>query len=107
MKPTKHGGGERQSAYPAERSRPTSSTGVHQRPPPQPLHVTPIQSRSPSPERVAILPPPTPAPHAKVDSPMAPVSPMQTCTGSEDVALRLRKDCQAFMSKLQVQRVRP
>lgn len=99
-KPTPHGGGERQSTHPAERSRLATASGVHQRPPPQPLRVTPIQSRSPSSERIAILPPLTLAPHAVVDSPMSHVFPMQTSTGSEDVALRLRKDRQVFYVKV-------
>ena len=97
--PTQHGGGQRQSSHPAERSRHASASGVHQQPPAQPLQVTPIQARSPSPERVAILPPPTPTPQAKVDPPKAPVSPAQPSTDSEDVALRLRKDRQAFYVK--------
>ena len=67
---------------------------------PKAIHVTPIQTRSPSPERVAILPPPTPAPHAAGGSSRAPVSPMQTSTGSEDVALALRKDRQQFYVKV-------
>ena len=98
-KPTQHGGRDRQSAQPTERSRPATASGVHKRTHAQPLRVTPIQARSPSPERVAILPPPTPAPHAKADSPKAPVSPAHTSADSEDVALRLRKDRQAFYVK--------
>lgn len=98
--PTQHGGDHGQSRHQAERSRPASSSGAHQRPSTQPLRVTPIQSRSPSPDRVAILPPPTPVPHATVDSPRAPVSPVQASKGSEDVASRLRKDRHDFYVKV-------
>ena len=76
-----------------------SAKRVPRTPPPQPIHVTPIQARSPSPERVAILPPPTPAPNVPAGSPKAPVSPMHTSTSSEDVALALRKDRQQFYVK--------
>ena len=98
-KQPQHVRGDRQSAHPPKRSRLATTSGDSRRPPPQPIHVTPIQTRSPSPERAAILPPPTPAPHAPGHSPMAPVSPMQTSAGSQDVALGLRKDRQAFYVK--------
>ncbi len=51
------GGGERQKANIARSSRPSPG------PPPQPLRVKPIQTRSPTPERGAILALPTPVPH--------------------------------------------
>lgn len=98
-KPSHPGRREGQSSQPAGRSRHPHATGAHQRPSAQPLRVAPIQSRSPSPERVAILPPLTPAPNAPLHSPRAPVSPAHTSTGSDDVALRLRKDRQAFYVK--------
>lgn len=102
--PTKnppHGSGEPKSSHPPRSSRPSTASADHRRPPapPQPIHVTPIQTRSPSPERAAILPPPTPAPKAKVQAPMAPVSPMPADSATTDVALGLRKDRQAFYVK--------
>jgi hypothetical protein len=76
-----------------------SAQGVPRRMPSQPMRVTPIQARSPSPERVAILPPPTPAPHAAAGSARPPVSPMQTPTCAEDVAVALWKDRHQFYVK--------
>ena len=76
-----------------------SAEGVPRRPPSEPLHVTPIQARSPSPEHRVILAPPTPAKPVPHDSPRAPVSPQQTSTSSEDVALALRKDRHQFYVK--------
>ena len=78
-----------------------SSEGAPRRTPTQPMVVTPIQTRSPSPERVAILPPPTtPAPQVQVESPRAPISPVQTAAASQDVAVALRKDRQQFYVKV-------
>ena len=90
---------EGQSSQPTERSRHPSAAGAQQRASTQPLRVKPIQARSPSPERHAILPPLTPAPHAPGNSPRAPTSPVHTSTSAEDVALRLRKDRQAAYVK--------
>ena len=76
-----------------------SAEGVPRRPPSQPMSVTPIQARSPSPERAAILAPPTPAKPAASEGGRAPVSPQQFSTGSEAVAVALRKDRQQFYVK--------
>jgi hypothetical protein len=85
-------------------------------PPPHPIRVTPIQTRNPSPERVAILappsaqpasneepaPPPTvsPSSHSDVqpDAPPPPVTPVppETPREEEDLAESLRTERQAF-----------
>jgi hypothetical protein len=84
-----------------QKSQPTkkSAEGLPRRPPSQPIRVEPIQTRSPSTERVAILPPPTPAPHAPGGSARPPVSHVQTPTCTEDVAVALRKDRQQYYVK--------
>ena len=94
-----HGSGERQPQHPPKSSRPATTSAHPRQPGPRPIHVTPIQARSPSPERAAILPPATPAPHSPVHPPMPHVSPMPTSTGSQDVATGLRRDRQAFYLK--------
>ena len=83
-------------------------------PPPHPLRVEPIQARSPSPDRVAILAPPTlvphaapvtsaalptPIPHAAPVTSAAPPPGKGTSRGENDVATRLRKERQAFYAK--------
>lgn len=90
------GGGERQKANIARSSRPSPG------PPPQPLRVKPIQTRSPSPERGAILAPPTPVPHVPPPPPMPAATPIprnDTSSGENDVVARLRHDRQAFYLK--------
>lgn len=90
------GGGERQKTNPARSSRPSPG------PPPQPLRLKPIQTRSPSPERGAILAPPTPVPHVPPPTPMPAAMPIprnDTSSGENDVAARLRHDRQAFYLK--------
>ena len=88
-------GAERDNAMP-QRHYPQQSrkeTNV----PPQPLRVTPIQSRSPSPDRAAILAPDTPVPHAPQASatPCVPPAPPM----DHDIAGKLRKERQAFYIK--------
>lgn len=70
-------------------------------PPPHPIRVTPIQSRSPSPERGAILAS-SPAAHVPPDAPVPPVTPatpMETSRGEKDPAAELRKERHAFYLK--------
>ena len=98
-----HVGGEWHSPRPPRSACHASASGVQQGPPPHPIRVTPIQSYDPSLEKVAILPPPTPAPHVPVASSMplvTPVSPMETSTSLHDMALGLQKDRQAFYVKV-------
>jgi hypothetical protein len=89
-----------------ERPKPPRSVPRSSRPgcnvPPQPLRVAPIQARSPSPERAAILAPPTPVPHAPQPSstPCTPPAPaMENLGGAHDIASMLRKERQAFYIK--------
>ena len=116
------GGDERP---PNPRRRPQASPSGFQAPPPHPILVTPIQSRNPSPDRVAILAPPSPAQHVPHDEPAAhkeaapheepappppaspysqphvqldappPVTP-ETPRGERDLAFELRKEHEAF-----------
>ena len=65
-------------------------------PPPHPIRVTPIQSRSPSPDRMAILATPFPVPHAAPMPTDTPVPPMESPRGVPDSAMGLRKERQAF-----------
>lgn len=95
-------GGDRHGAntsrYPPRPSRHAAGPP----PPPHPIRVTPIQSRSPSPERVAILGPPVPIAQAQEAQPMAPeahVPPMENLGDDHDIAARLRVDRQAFYVK--------
>ena len=98
------------------RPKPPRMPRPSQRPPSQPLRVTPIQSRSPSPERVAIQAPPTPVPHVPPAAPMPSTTPVtrnkthaprnevpvprnKNSSGEHDVAGRLRKDRQTFYLK--------
>ena len=77
--------------------------------PPRPLRVAPIQSRSPSPERAVILPPPmphvtpvSPVPDVTPVSPVphvTPVTPVESPTHSHDLASGLRRDRQAYYVK--------
>ena len=88
--------GERQRSNPARTSRPSRG------PPPQPLRVTPIQTRNPSPERGIIQAPPTPIPHAPPASPMPAVTPISrnvNSSGDNDVAGMLLQERQAFYLK--------
>ena len=94
-----HVGGDRHSPNPPKRSRPANTSADHRRARAHPIRVTPIQTRSPSPEMAVILPPATPAPHKPVHSPGAPATPMPASSGSQDVAMALRKDRQAFYVK--------
>ena len=55
-------------------------------PPPHPISVKPIASRSPTPERRIILAPPSPIPQAAPTPPVTPVSPMQAARGEPDIA---------------------
>ena len=55
-----HVGGDRHSAQPSRSTRHAPADGGHRRPPLHPIRVAPIQSRRPSPDRAAILPPPVP-----------------------------------------------
>ena len=106
-------GGERERPKPS-RTCPRSSRNEGNVPL-QPLRVAPIQARSPSPERVAILAPPTPVPHAPQASPMSdvppatpqashmsevpPATPMEKSGGDQDIAGQLRKERQTFYIK--------
>ena len=65
----------------------------------QPLRVAPIQSRSPSPERAAILGPQTPIPHTPVATSAPPAPPRANSSVEHEVAARLRKERQAFYIK--------
>ena len=103
MHHSQHTGADRHSGGPARSTRQPAAEGVHPRPPPHPLRVTPIQSRSPSPDRAAILlppilpPSPPPVPPAMPNVTPIPPTPKSTC--SHDLALGLRKDRQAFYVK--------
>lgn len=102
------------------------SASRHRGPPPHPISVTPIQTRSPSPERAATLPPvlympPSPAKHSPsavvppsppayappsppaahvppdaLTPPVAPVTRMETPRAEHDLASGLRKERHAF-----------
>ena len=100
-KHSQHVRGDKQSPHPPRSSRPATTSAEQRQSTPQPMHVTPIASRSPSPDRAALLPPPTPAPapHAPLHSNMPNVCPMPTSTASHDLALGLRKDREAFYVK--------
>ena len=92
---------ERHSQHPPRSTRQPCSDGSQRRPPPHPIRVAPIQSRSPSPERAVILHPPTqfPMPHVPpTPSPMPPS--MNDSPSSQDRATCLRKDRQAFYVKV-------
>ena len=65
-------------------------------PPPHPIRVAPIQSRSPSPERLSILAPPSPVASAAPSPPVTPVPPTQSPRAEPDIATGLRKERQAF-----------
>jgi hypothetical protein len=72
-----------------------SDDGLAIQPPPNPIRVTPIQSRSPSPERATILGPPPPAAHVFADAPVphvTPATPMESPRGEEDMAAEFRKE---------------
>ena len=101
-------GGDHRPPNPPRPAHP--SAAGHRAPPPHPIQVTPLQTRSPSPERVAILlpPPPTqqvppsPAVHVPPDAPLPPVTPathMETPRQEHDLALGLRKERHAFYLK--------
>lgn len=96
----------RQSKPAPKRHHPQSSQQSG-RPEPQPhshpIRVTPIQSRSPSPDRLPILAPPSPAATAAPAPPVTPVTPMESSRGDAEssrgeahVASVLRKERQAF-----------
>jgi hypothetical protein len=87
-----------------------SPTAGHKVPPTHPIQVAPLQSRSPSPERVAILLPPpppkqmpsSPGAHMPADAPLPPVTPashMAAPTQERDEATGLRKERHAFYLK--------
>ena len=65
-------------------------------PPPHPIRVAPIQSRSPSPDRLPILAPSSPAACVAPTPPVTPVTPMESSRGDPDIASGLRKERQAF-----------
>ena len=65
-------------------------------PPPHPIRVTPIQSRSPSPDRLPILAPPSPVAYAAPPPPVTPIPPSESSRGDPDVATTLRKERHAF-----------
>ena len=95
-----------QSRRPAQPDRhktnPGRTSNLSSCPPPQPLRVAPIQSRSPSPERVAILGPETPVPNVPGAAPISSETPIphnENSAGEVDVAAKLRKDRQAFYLK--------
>ena len=70
--------------------------------PPHPVRVTPIQARSPSPERAVILAPPTPVPHAPQAAPTPcepPAPPREKSANDHDIAGKLKKERQAFYIK--------
>jgi hypothetical protein len=98
--PRRNAGIERPKVTPHRNNvRPTRPSAG---PPPHPIRVEPIQTRSPSPERVAILAPPTPVPHvphAPSPSIAAPVPVKETPRDPPDIATRLRKERQAFYIK--------
>jgi hypothetical protein len=76
--------------------------GGHRVPPPLPIRVTPIQTRSPSPERAAILAPIPPAHVPAAVAPVPPVTPAiptESPGGSQDMAAELRNERQAFYLK--------
>ena len=92
--------GERERAKPPRNS--PRSSGPQCSVPPRPLRVTPIQARSPSPERDVILAPPTPVPHAPQASAtpcVPPAPPMEKCADDLDIAGKLKKERQAFYIK--------
>jgi hypothetical protein len=87
-----------------------SPAAGHRVPPTHPIQVAPLQSRSPSPERVAILLPPpppkqmpsSPGAHMSADAPLPPVTPashMAAPTQERDEATGLRKERHAFYLK--------
>ena len=86
-------------------NRPRSShppAAGHRVPPPHPIRVTPIQSRNPSPERAAILGPPSSAPEVFADAPVPPVTPttiMESPRHEQDMAAELRKERHAFYQR--------
>ena len=89
-------GAERYRGNARRASRPSTA------PPPQPIRVAPIQSRSPSPDRAIILGPPTPVPHVPEPASMPEpthVSTDENAGGEEDVAAKLRKDRHAYYGK--------
>jgi hypothetical protein len=98
---------DRHSPQPPRSGRQATPDAVPRRPPPHPIRVTPIQSRSPSPDRGAILavatPPPmqhaTPDPATMQQSTSSP-PPMQSSACSQDLATTLRKDRAAFYVKV-------
>ena len=98
--PRRNAATERPRATPQRNScRPTRPPAG---PPPHPIRVEPIQTRSPSPERVAIQAPPTPVPHvphAPSPSTATPVPVKETSRDPPDIATRLRKERQAFYIK--------
>ena len=65
-------------------------------PPPHPIRVTPIQSRSPAPERMAIWAPTSPVACPAPSPPVTPVPPTQSPRADPDIATWLRKERQAF-----------
>ena len=64
-------------------------------PPPHPIRVTPIQSRSASPDRLPILAPPSPVAYGAPPPPVTPVTPVESSRGDSDIAMGLRKERQA------------
>lgn len=112
----KHGdGGDQRPPKPSRPAKPSASD--FRVPPPHPIRVTPIQSRNPSPERVANVPlpvevprkepsPPRPAspssqPHVQPDAPPPLVTPVTPETPREehDLAGGIRKERQTFYLK--------
>ena len=94
-------GGEQHSPGSSRSARYRTADGVHGQPPPHPIRVPPLQSRSPSQERPAILAPPSPPPPSPPPMPhVRPMSPMQSSPRSPDLASGLRKDRQTFYVKV-------
>ena len=93
----------RQFQPPPKRQHPQPARGAARpktAPPPHPIRVTPIQSRSPSPDRMAILAPPSPVPSGAPTPPDTPVPPMESPRDVPDSAMGLRKERQAFYMRV-------
>ena len=109
---SQHAGSETHSPHPPRPARPSTGDGVPKRPPSHPLRVAPIQSRSPSPERAALLPPPSPTRSHRSPPPPSPPhvtaamphvtrnSPKSSSQSSHDLAEGLRRDRQSFYVKV-------
>ena len=65
-------------------------------PPPHPIRVTTIQTRSPSLERIVILVSSTPIAYVALMPPMTPIPPMETSGSNHDIGLRLQKKLLPF-----------